>query len=188
MDSSTERRVIAAFDDADSARGVVADLRDHGVDPSAIRLDDPDDRSVLARQAQRWESSSAVAAPGVVGERRSLIGMLIMTAIFGAAGLVLGGVVGWLVDLGWMSEVAEVSLIAVIGALALGTAGFVYGLGRGPDAVTGPRPDPRQAIVSVDSTADGAIDLIRRGHPDSLWEIDETDLRAEHDHRVGRTP
>lgn len=188
MDPSNGRRLIAAFDDADSAREVVADLRDHGVDPAAIRLDDPDDRSVLARQAQRWESSSVAAAPGVVGERRTLIGMLVMTALWGGLGALLGALVGWLVDLGGMSEVAEVALVAVVGALALGTAGFVYGLGRGPDAVKGPRPDPHQAIISVASTTDDAIDLIRRGHPDSMWEIDETDLRAEHDHRVGRAP
>lgn len=190
MEPTATERVIATFADEQRADRAIRTLRDRGVGPDAIRLDDPDDKALLARQSQRREAASVAVGPGVIGERRSMAAGWLHTLTWGAVGAVVGAVVGALVDLGDMSEVAEVVLLAVIGALALGTAGFVFGLGRGPEAKPGPAPDVHHSIVSIDltGTRTDVVDVLRGQGPVDLWSAGAGELRTIHDQRVGRLP
>lgn len=188
MSPTPDHRVIASFSRETRAREVVARLRDRGVPPTAIRVDDPDDRAAIGRIGQRGEGSTAFATPGALGEERTMRAGWFHSFAWGAAGAVLGAVLGLLVDLDAMSEVAEVLTFGVVGALALGTAGFVFGMGRGPDVRPGPVSPAGRTLVSVQPGAGSpdVAELLRAEEPEEIWDAEGIDLRAVHDQRVGR--
>jgi hypothetical protein len=190
MSTTPTPRAIATFRDEDRARRAVRHLRDRGVPAAAMRLDDPDDRATIGRLGQRREADTSFATPGMVGEERTMKAGWFHSLAWGAAGAVLGAIIGVLVDLDAMSEVAEVLTFAVVGALALSSAGFVFGLGRGPDVKPGPVSSARRTVLSVEHSPGGpeVVDLLRAEQPDGLFEAAGEELATTHDQRVGRIP
>jgi outer membrane lipoprotein SlyB len=153
--SASTHSVVAAFQDAESAEGAVTDLRESGIDPSNISTDSRTDLLTIANAEMREESTSVVAAPGVMateeqskgGVKGSLAGVVVGAALGGALGYVLIGGRG-----------------AVIAAIVGAVGGLVVGLVMGglsrPRRVEGPRRslEGYDVAVGVHSDDEGEIE------------------------------
>jgi hypothetical protein len=134
-------RTRAAADEA------VRRLREEGVPADDIRVDDTDDRQHMLLRQQQLESERSVPVTGSnLFTPAQAKGAALWAVIGGAAGAVVFGLAGLFFTLGDLPAVATAAVLAFIGALAGGSAGFVYGGGRQPE-VDGEVRDP-----SVDVT------------------------------------
>jgi hypothetical protein len=155
-------RTRAAADEA------VRRLREQGVAASGIRVNDTDDRQHMLLRQQQLESERSVPVTGSnLFTPAQAKGALLWTVIGAVVGAVLGGGIGLVVSLGDLSQAASAGVLAAIGALAGGSAGFTYGGGRQPevdgevrdpsvDVTVGVRPttveEARTAIATIEQT------------------------------------
>jgi hypothetical protein len=182
-------RLLATFDDGEAAQDARAALRSGGVHAGDIRIDDDDDRAVLGRLAQQREGEGVWLTFVGAGEGRHARGALVWSVGALVVGAVIGGLIGAVVNLGWMSRLAQIVLLAIIGGLALSSAGFVYGASQTTkdQPESGPRIRHR-VVVSAPAvdvpTAERLESVLRDQGALGVIRSTEGQVQVMHDHRA----
>jgi hypothetical protein len=135
------QRLRATFTTPADAEEATRRLRDRGVTPDDIVIDDADDRQHMLVRQQRQDIEGAGQMPVDLVSPAQAKGAL----RWGLSGLVAGavviGAIGLFMNLGDFSRAASIGLFALVGAFAGASAGFVYGGGRQPE-LDGEMHDP----------------------------------------------
>lgn len=140
--------VVAAFDDATTARRAMGDLTDQGVAKSHVRLvqsSDAHDRARIGelRAEMQEEVVNAVAGPSIGLLTSDQAKGAFPGAVFGGVlGLVLGlmaGVIWTAFDASPISELGRIAIAAVSFMVAGGTIGFIAGGALKPRMEAGKR-------------------------------------------------
>lgn len=165
-------RVVIGVEGREGAAELARDLIRLGVDRSALRVDDPDDLAVVGRGRQRDEADNSTVSIGAVGNQEHLVPGWAYGAAGFVVGFVIGAVIGPLFSFGDVPVLGRAALVGLCGGLALSTAGFVYGLSRGPELAGQGRDAPTTSVVSVSVGAvTGHREVVRRigSDPVTSW-------------------
>jgi hypothetical protein len=182
-------RLLATFDETEAAQDARAALRSGGVGAGDIRIDNDDDRAVLGRLAQQREGEGVWLTFVGAGGGRHARGAFVWSVGGLIVGAVIGGAIGAVVNLGWMSRLAQIVLLAIIGGLALSSAGFVYGASQ--TTKTQPEAGPRirhRTVVSVPAvdlrTAERLESVLRDQGALGVIRSSEGQVQVMHEHRA----
>lgn len=184
-------RIVVGLDGREGAADLARDLLRMGVERSALRVDDPDDLAVVGRGRQRDEADDTTVSIGAVGNQEHLVpGWAYATAGF-VIGFVIGALIGPLFSFGDVPVVGRSALVGLCVGLALASAGFVYGLSRGPELAGQGRDAPTTSVLSVSVGAvAGHGEVIRRigSDPVSSWWLAPGHEPRRHTTGTGRHP
>jgi MFS family permease len=162
------QRIVALFDRSESASSAVARLESFGLRPEVGRASD---RRLAARGEQRQEAADVGSTGVVVGAipgpmaRGALVGALTGAVLGAALGASVGAVLAGVMDLADWDWWQISLLLAAIGAIAVGAAGFVYGGARRPEQEHDGEPTDHDVTVAVRLTDDrqaGTIEQVLR--------------------------
>jgi len=165
----TPGRLRATYRSADEAWEAVRRLEGVGLAGDDISVGDVDDRQHMVVHQQRSESDKTLMSPVAIFTPAQAKGATLWGLIGIVVGAVVLGVVGLFVTLGDLERFMSVIVWAFIGALAFGSAGFVYGGGRQPEVdgeITKASAEVTIAVQPHDAeAARRAIEVIETSNP-----------------------
>jgi len=175
-ESSEGHQVRARYGSSDGAVDAVHALEADGVNEADVRVGDPgDQRHMLERQQQAEMEASVPMIGGGMFTPGQAWGAFKWGAIGVIAGALIVGPVGLLFHMGDWPRWVGVAVLALLGALAFGSMGFVYGGGRGPEVNGEMRSNDQDVTIAVQPRDAQERDLALRalGHT-RTQDVDQT--------------
>ena len=153
---SPERRVVAVFDDAESARAAADAVRQAGIDDRRISVNGRDAEVDALRGEMREQMEHTIVGPGNVGPftKEQTKGMVVGIPLATLIGAVLALPLA-LIRFADVPLVSRAIVAALVGAAAGATLGFVLGGGLRSKGPSRQMAAERGVVVSVD-LRDGA--------------------------------
>ena len=172
---AVERRLVARYAGADSARSMADVLAARGVPSHVLLVGSVQDLAVVGWGDQRREARHAsVGIPLATGlaDEQTLSGWF-WSAVGFLAGFAPFFVLGLFVDVGGLPTISGAAVVGVCGGLGGAAVGVVYGLARGPELDGAARAATRSSVLSVPADAIGSeaelLALLGSGPVASVW-------------------
>lgn len=170
----------------DLAERVADEIRRTAGDAAEVRLGDAADRRQALVETQQRDTDQVLQGPPVTvapmagsQARGAIVGAL----TFGAAGLVIGLLVG-LIPMFDLPLGARLGLWALVGAMAGAAAGFVFGGGREPELEGALRDTSTDVTVAVESADERVLERARQLIVEAEGEVAQRARRLAHQDRA----